>query len=212
MKNYLALCLIVASFQSHAGYDPKDPKGYPRPGSISVDPRISAKAEAIAESSAQGVGIGGNAQGGQGVGSVNVTGNGNNVYRQVRQAPFAYSPGLVGSYSQFNCANSVSVGVSTPFGAAGVGVSDESDDCNRRSDSVRWQELGMAPTACQRMLIESEENQEAMKASGLNCNELKGVAVAAPVPPAVANHVETPALDDYDRKKRDQLFEEKMLK
>ena len=92
-------------------------------------------------------GQGGNGYGGQGGANTggnsytNVSGVGNTSINTPRQTPLAYSPGMAMSFSQQNCANSVSLGVSAPFGAIGGGVPIDSDECNRRADSVRWQEM-----------------------------------------------------------------------
>lgn len=87
---------------------------------------------------------------------------------QVRQTPFAYSPGLSSSFSQENCANSASVGVSAGFGAIGGGVPIQSDDCNRRRDAQMWAAFGQNRIACERM-AQSPENQEAMRKAGVDC-------------------------------------------
>ena len=128
----------------------------------------------------------------QAYGASNVSGVGNTQLNYPRQTPMAYAPG---SYSANPCIMNYSAGGSgAPFGFS-VSVSAESDECNARADSVRWQELGMAKVACTRMLVDSDENNEALKSAGLTCADIDRVSVAVP---AVGNPaVSTPALDAY---------------
>lgn len=135
-------------------------------------------------------GSGGDGYGGQAYGNGNVDMSGS--FNYPRQTPMAYAPS---SFSANPCVMNYSAGGSgAPFGFS-LGISAESDDCNARADSIRWQEMQMAPVACQRMLIDSDENQAALKAAGLNCNDAKAVAVAVPTNQVIP--VATPALDAY---------------
>jgi hypothetical protein len=125
---------------------------------------------------------------------------GNSDFNNPRQTPMAYAPS---SFSANPCIMNYSAGGSgSPFGFS-LGISAESDDCNARADSVRWQEMNMAPVACQRMLVDSDENQAALKASGLNCNDAKAVAVALPTNQVIP--VATPALDQWWEEKNKEI-------
>jgi hypothetical protein len=144
-----------------------------------------------------GIGQGGSIQPGavqnrfQG-GNTTISGVGNTEFNNPRQTPMAYAPS---SFSANPCIMNYSAGGSgAPFGFS-LGISAESDECNARADSVRWQEMNMAPVACQRMLVDSDENQAALKAAGLNCNDAKAGAVALPTNQVIP--VATPALDAY---------------
>jgi hypothetical protein len=152
-----------------------------------------------------GIGVGGIGFGGNGGniqpgavqnrfqgGNTTISGVGNSEFNYPRQTPMAYAPS---SFSANPCIMNYSAGGSgAPFGFS-LGISAESDECNARADSVRWQEMNMAPVACQRMLVDSDENQAALKASGLNCNDAKAVAVALPTNQVIP--VATPVLDSY---------------
>lgn len=131
-------------------------------------------------------------------GSVNVNSPvaiNNNQVRQHRIVPFAFSPGMAMSFSQDNCSNSASLGVSTGiFGVSG-GVPIGSDDCNRRKDVQMWLATQQPRIACERM-IQSEENAAAMKAAGLDCSRLTA-AVVAPV--VVPSNLNVPSPATYDQ-------------
>lgn len=134
--------------------------------------------------------------------SVDGRGIGNNSFNYPRQTPMAYAPS---SYSANPCIMNYSAGGSgAPFGFS-LGVSAESDECNARADSVRFQELNMPPVACQRMLVDSDENQEAMKASGMNCNNAGHVGVAMPTSMIVPS--QTPTLDYVTRPELNQKLD-----
>lgn len=141
-----------------------------------------------------GVGQGGIVQGGNiqrgAVSNVVSASTGGVAFNNPRQTPMAYAPS---SYSANPCIMNYSAGGSgAPFGFS-LGISAESDACNGRADSIRWQEMGMAPTACERMLVDSDENQEALKNSGLNCKDAQRFSAAMPV--SYAPPVATPTLD-----------------
>lgn len=113
------------------------------------------------------------------------------TYNQVRQTPFAYSPGMSSSFSQENCANSASVGVSAGFGAIGGGVPVESDGCNRRRDVQLWLATQQNRVACERM-IQDEDNAKALKAAGLDCKRITAQEVVMVIAPSTQS---TPASD-----------------
>jgi hypothetical protein len=184
------------------------PRGAKNVNQIGVYAEGNAKAyggKAIANGGQGGIGVGGIGIGGQGGtiqqgavqnrfqgGNTTISGVGNSEFNYPRQTPMAYAPS---SFSANPCVMNYSAGGSgAPFGFS-LGISAESDDCNARADSIRWQEMQMAPVACQRMLIDSDENQAALKAAGLNCNDAKSVAVAVPTNQVIP--VATPALDNY---------------
>jgi hypothetical protein len=160
-----------------------------------------------------GIGVGGIGFGGNGGniqpgavqnrfqgGNTTISGVGNSEFNYPRQTPMAYAPS---SFSANPCIMNYSAGGSgAPFGFS-LGISAESDECNARADSVRWQEMNMAPVACQRMLVDSDENQAALKASGLNCNDAKAVAVALPTNQVIP--VATPALDQWWEEKNKEI-------
>lgn len=100
---------------------------------------------------------------------------------QVRQAPMAFAPNMVPSYSQANCASSASIGVSTPFGAIAGGIPIDGDNCDRRLDSAYYQSAGLGRVACERMR-QDERNDEAMKAAGMTCADAVKTIVATPMP------------------------------
>jgi hypothetical protein len=110
-----------------------------------------------------------------------------------RQAPMAWAPGLAAGFSQFNCGNSASIGVSSPFGAIAGGMPIVGDDCVRLHDVVMLMSLQQNRIACERMM-QHEGNAAAMKAAGTNCEEL-----TTPVVVPVANHEERHPSADYWR-------------
>jgi hypothetical protein len=137
-----------------------------------------------AYSNAQG-GRGGSAtvnnqvSGGDGGFAVN---EGNSVqFNQVQQTPFAYAPGLAQSFSQDNCANTASVGVSAGFGAISGGAPVESDSCNRRKDVTLWLVTGQNRIACERM-TDDDANMDAMKRAGMDCKTLTEIKPPVNVP------------------------------
>jgi len=160
----------------------------------------NAGANAGANSSATGVGVGtatiksnigqkqllqftnGNFTAPTGNGTSKVITSASYVSNYPKQTPFAYSPGIAQSFSQDNCANSASLGVSAGFGAVSGGAPVESDACNRRKDVALWLATGQNRIACERM-IQDEENLEAMKKAGLDCDKLTKVTPAVYVPP-----------------------------
>jgi hypothetical protein len=160
-----------------------------------------------AYSNGVGIGKGGDSTGASSTTNVNA---GNSSYNVPRQTPFAYSPGMAMSFSQQNCTSSASVGISAPFGAIGGGVPITSEGCERRLDTLMWQQGGLPRVACNRMTLESGANMDALKASGMACNEIDKVSVAVPTNAVVP--VATPALDKYDNELRDRNFREKMGK
>ncbi|MEQ1560388.1 MAG: hypothetical protein ABL933_15815 [Methyloglobulus sp.] len=217
MKQTMLLALLVSNQTFAGGMGHHEPKG----GNTNIHSNNHIQ-NTYSPSNAQayGVGIGkggaggqgGNAYSGGGNATTSVSGVGNTNYNVPRQTPMAYAPS---SYSANPCIMNYSAGGSgAPFGFS-LGISAESDECNARADSVRWQELNMTKVACNRMLVNSDENQEALKASGLTCNEVDRVAVAIPVDQA--QNISTPALDEYVRRselnqKLDDKFNDKMLK
>ena len=125
-------------------------------------------------------------------GNTTISDVGNTNFNNPRQTPMAYAPPV---YSANPCTKGYSAGGSgAPFGFS-LGFQMSDDECNARADSIRWQELQMATVACHRMLIDSDENQEALKAAGIDCNAAKSVAVAMPTNQIIP--VATPALDNY---------------
>jgi len=107
----------------------------------------------------------------------------------------AWAPGLAAGFSQFNCGNSASVGVSSPFGAIAGGMPIVGDDCVRLHDVVMLMSLQQNRIACERMM-QHEGNAAAMKAAGTTCEELTApVAVVVPV----TNYEERHPSADYWR-------------
>jgi hypothetical protein len=103
------------------------------------------------------------------------------TFNQVQQTPFAYAPGLAQSFSQDNCANTASLGVSAGFGAISGGAPVESDSCNRRKDVTLWLVTGQNRIACERM-TDDDANMEAMKRAGMDCKTLTEVKPPINVP------------------------------
>jgi len=141
---------------------------------------------------AGGVGAGGTGNGA--IGSARIVNRvGGDNFNYPRQTPMAYAPS---SYSANPCAMPQSAGGSgAPFGFS-VGITLESDACNSRADSIRWQEMNMPKVACNRMLVDSDENKEALKMAGVTCNDVSAMHVDDPV--NSANDIRTPALDNYN--------------
>jgi hypothetical protein len=110
-----------------------------------------------------------------------------------RQAPMAWAPGLAAGFSQFNCGNSASIGVSSPFGAIAGGMPIVGDDCVRLHDVVMLMSLQQNRIACERMM-QHPGNADAMRAAGTTCEEL-----TAPVAVPVANYAERHPSADYWR-------------
>jgi hypothetical protein len=232
-KALIVLAGVIGGFvmaeKTFAGdkYDPKG--GHHQPGvKIDFDPSIRANAKAIsdaeANANAKGTAVisapiqGATIQSGAlktdmkgGDTKITDVGNTNNSFP--RQTPIAYAPGLSTSFSQQNCTSSASIGISAPFGAIGGGVPISDDNCDRRADSIRWQELQAIAVSCNRMVIDSDKNMEALKASGLTCNDIKALFIAAPAPANVVNAVGTPALDEYvTRKELNEKLDNKFKK
>jgi len=198
MIKKLALFVMLSPMAAYATCGPNhdQPCSTPTPTTnIRIDndaySRSQANAKSIANAGAvSGSFSGANAQGGAasangGDSSARSGANsgGNTLstsYNQVRQTPFAYSPGLAASFSQDNCANSASLGVSAGFGAIGGGAPVESDACNRRKDVALWLATGQNRIACERM-TDDEANSDAMKRAGLDCSKLTAQPVAAVV-------------------------------
>lgn len=167
-----------------------------------------------------GVAPGGTVQGGNG-GSVARGAVNNNVssgtnFNNPRQTPMAYAPP---AFSTADCIKSYSAGGSGSSFGFSVGIGTDSAPCNARADSIRMQELQMAPVACHRMMVgdyeEADLNKAALQASGMNCNQ------AASFSPAVATSkpvtVATPILDSYVthpelNRKLDNLMKKEMAK
>jgi hypothetical protein len=122
---------------------------------------------------------------------------GGDSFRYPRQTPMAYAPP---AYSTSDCIKAASAGGSGASFGFSVGIGMDSDPCNARADAIRYQEMGLAPVGCQRMMVgdyeEANLNKAAMKASGLSCSQARGVSVAMPATGYVP--VKTPTLDDYD--------------
>jgi hypothetical protein len=136
------------------------------------------------------------ASGGVGESNANVT----MIQEQVRQAPIAFAPNMVPSYSQANCANSGSIGISTPFGAIAGGLPVDNDNCDRRLDSAYYQTSGLPRVACERMR-QFDKNAEAMEAAGATCAEVTKTVVVtqAPTEKFVTQEQFQKALDNQHR-------------
>lgn len=153
-------------------------------GSNVVQSATGGAADSVS-SSASNSSVNGVSSGAAAVGSnVVKTGAVTTTFNQVRQhrvVPFAFAPGLAMSFSQDNCANSASIGVSTGiFGASG-GMPINNDACNRRKDVQMWLAVQQPRIACERM-IQGEENLAAMRKAGLTCEQLTTAAPVAIIP------------------------------
>lgn len=155
------------------------------PGNRVPDPSAIARANANARANSNAYG-----------GNTNIQGVGNTSFNYPRQTPMAYAPS---SYSANPCIMNYSAGGSgAPFGFS-LGISAESDECNRRGDAVRWQEMGLPQVACERMIVDSEENQEALKKAGIDCKNFPRAAMAAPADDYVTRPEMNQKLDNYHR-------------
>jgi|WetSurMetagenome_2_1015567.scaffolds.fasta_scaffold00310_5 hypothetical protein len=197
MKKLLTIILLLPITAFATG------RGYETSGSSTQNANLSAFQSTTVKSSTNSTAISGsmatggsaysNSQGGRG-GSASVNNSvrggdggfavneGNSVrFNQVQQTPFAYAPGLAQSFSQDNCANTASVGVSAGFGALAAGAPVESDSCNRRKDVTLWLVTGQNRIACERM-TDDNANMEAMKRAGMDCKTLTEIKPPVNVP------------------------------
>lgn len=210
-KIFAALYLLTSIAYATPPEPPKgDFKPMPMPGgyrSINIDTGANANArletnntiDNNAMGGAGGVGVGGTGgaggMGGSGVGgnaSVRLGGGsgiGNSNFRYPVQPPIIMQP-----MSTWPCA--------TSFGMSGAGGGNASggfafpwsyDECIAIYDSKHFMEtLGMPKSACERFVRSSDDNEEAAKAAGETCQQVKQMAYPMP-----ANYMpaQTPTLD-----------------
>jgi hypothetical protein len=112
-----------------------------------------------------------------------------------RQAPMAWAPGMAAGFSPFNCENSASIGLSSPFGAIAGGMPITASDCVRHHDVMMFMAWQQYRVACERM-IQHEGNAAALRAAGTTCEQM-ATPVAAVVP--VTNYEERHPSADYWR-------------
>lgn len=214
MKKILLIALSVITIPAFATYPVTNNNQTYHNNNVDVDTNVKATAigTGIAGASSESTSISGSTStSSTGNNSANVSG-GNTQFNQVRQTPFAYSPGMASSFSQDNCNNSASLGVSAGFGAIGGGMPIASDDCNRRLDAKLWASFGQNRIACERM-AQSEENKEAMKAAGVDCAKLTTTTVpVAAIQPVSASNVPSNAQWDRMEMLREAQFNAIMAK
>jgi hypothetical protein len=161
--------------------------------------------------------VGGN-QVGVRTGSTQVNTGGTNVAianNQVRQTPMAWSPAIAMSQSQELCNVSASLGLAFAGAAGSAGVPIKDGDCNRRRDAIFWMNVGMAETACQRM-IQDDDNRKAMESSGATCRSVAQAQVRqAMLIPSTLNVPQNPYWDKQDKIADAQLsalYKQRMVK
>lgn len=206
MMKFLALIMVLLSNVAYA-CDDCDPHG----GGIAVGAAALSTAESAASASAnqsQGQSQSLSTSNNQAVSVTNnntsrTVGGGTTRYSVPRQVATAYA-GASNSFSQASCKPIVGGGVQTPFGGASITTTVTDENCEGVVAAQAYQSLGLPSVACNRMAIATDKNARALAMSGVNCNTayIQRETVT----------VSTPALDEYDRKKRDMLFKEKMSK
>jgi len=182
------------SFDARNTFNPSNDVSVRNVNNVRNNATAGATSDASSLSNAGSVANATGGNGGAGGNSQNVNGGNANTqsttYNQVRQTPFAYSPGLANSFSQENCANSASVGVSAGFGAIGGGVPVDNDGCNRRRDALIWAGFGQNRVACE-VMAGDDNNLQAMQRAGVTCASLTTTPSPVKVPkyivPTVVN-------------------------
>jgi len=151
-------------------------------GQQSTAVKVATDATAISGAMVKDVSANSASEGGKGGDGGDAVNEGNRTtFNQVQQTPFAYAPGLAQSFSQDNCANTASIGVSAGFGAISGGAPVESDSCNRRKDVALWLVVGQNRIACERF-TDDDKNKDAMKAAGMDCKALTEIKLPVQLP------------------------------
>ena len=122
---------------------------------------------------------------------------------QPRQTATAYANGS-SSFSQASCKPVAAAAVQNGFFGVSVALPVIDENCEGTIAAQSFMAMGLQSTACNRLSIATDKNAQALRMSNVDCNT---VFVTRPVL-AVA----TPALDAYDRAKKDELFRLKMSK
>jgi len=152
-----------------------------------------------AKAGAAAVALVGATQVGVRTGATQVNTGGTNVAytnNQVRQTPMAWAPAIAMSQSQELCNVSASLGLAFAGAAGSAGVPIKDADCNRRRDAIFWMNVGMAETACQRM-IQDDANKKAMEASGQTCHSVAKAQIAQAM--AMPSTLNVPPNDYWDK-------------
>ena len=152
-----------------------------------------------AKAGAAAVALVGATQVGVRTGATQVNTGGTNVAytnNQVRQTPMAWAPAIAMSQSQELCNVSASLGLAFAGAAGSGGIPIKDADCNRRRDAIFWMNVGMAETACQRM-IQDDANRKAMEASGQNCHSVAKAQIAQVM--AIPSTLNVPPSDYWDK-------------